>query len=43
VGKKSEMIILSENQLEDIKNIATIENTIVGETIYKNKELINRL
>jgi len=43
VGKKSEMIILSKNPLEDIKNISTIETTIVGETIYKNKELIDLL
>ena len=43
VGKKSEMIILSKNPLEDIKNIATIETTIVGETVYKNKELLDLL
>lgn len=43
VEKKSEMIIISENPLEDIKNIATIETTIVGETVYKNKELMDQL
>ncbi len=42
-GKNAEMIILAKNPLEDIKNITTIEATIVGEKIYNNKELINKL
>ncbi len=43
IGKNAEMIILSENPLEDIKNITSIETTIVGDTIYDNKELIKKL
>lgn len=43
VGKNAEMIILSENPLLDIKNITTIETTIIREEIYNNRDLINKL
>lgn len=43
VGKNAEMIILTQNPLENIRNITTIETTIVGDKIYDNKELINKL
>ena len=42
-GKNAEMIILKKNPLEDIKNIAEIETTIVGGKLYNNKELIRKL
>lgn len=42
-GKNAELIILSKNPLDDIRNITTIETTIVGEKVYDNKELINKL
>lgn len=41
VGKNAELIILEKNPIEDIKNITTIETTIVGEKVYNNKELIS--
>lgn len=43
IGKNAEFIILEKNPLLDIKNITTIEKTIIGEKIYDNKELINQL
>ena len=43
VGKNAELIILEKNPIADIKNITTIETTIVGGKIYKNKELIEQL
>lgn len=43
VGKNAELILLSQNPLEDIKNITTIETTILGDKIYKNKEMMERL
>jgi hypothetical protein len=42
-GKNAEMIILKKNPLEDIKNIAEIETTIVGGKLYNNKELMRKL
>jgi imidazolonepropionase-like amidohydrolase len=42
-GKNAEMIILKKNPLENIKNIAEIETTIVGGKLYNNKELIRKL
>lgn len=43
IGKNAEFLILEKNPLTDIKNITTIQTTIVGEKIYNNKELINQL
>jgi imidazolonepropionase-like amidohydrolase len=42
-GKNAEMIILKKNPLEDIKNIAEIETTIMGGKLYNNKDLIRKL
>lgn len=42
-GKNAELLILDKNPLENIRNIATIQTTIVGNTIFKNKELIDQL
>jgi len=42
-GKNAEMVILSKNPLNDIRNITTIETTITGEKVYDNKELIDKL
>jgi imidazolonepropionase-like amidohydrolase len=43
IGKNAELLILEKNPLTDIKNITTIQTTIIGEKIYNNKELINQL
>ena len=43
VGKNAEMIILTKNPLEQIKNITTIEKTIVGGFVYNNEELLNQI
>ncbi len=43
LGKNAEVLILDKNPLEDIKNITTIQTTIVGGKIFKNKELIKQL
>ena len=42
-GKNSDILILSKNPLTDIRNISTIQTTIVGDKIYNNKELIKQL
>lgn len=42
-GKNAELIILEKNPLADIKNITTIQTTLIGEKIYNNKELIKQL
>jgi hypothetical protein len=43
LGKNAEVIILDKNPLDDIKNITTIQTTIVRGKIFKNKELIKQL
>lgn len=43
VGKNAELIILSKNPLSQIENITSIETTIIGEKIYNNKELLQKL
>lgn len=43
VGKNAELIILQKNPLIDIKNITSIETTIIGKKIYQNKTLVNNL
>ncbi|MCB9201774.1 MAG: amidohydrolase family protein [Flavobacteriales bacterium] len=43
VGKNAELIILTENPLADIKNIITIETTILGKQIYNDKDLMDKL
>lgn len=43
VGKNAELLILDKNPLIDIKNIATIETTIVGQKMFNNKSLVNQL
>ena len=43
LGKNAEVLILDKNPLDDIKNITTIQTTIVGGKIFKNKELITTI
>ena len=42
-GKDADLIILDKNPLEDIKNIATVETTIIQGKIYKKAELLKGL
>ena len=42
-GKNAELLILQRNPLTDIKNITTIEKTIIGQKVYHNKTLIKLL
>jgi hypothetical protein len=43
LGKNAEVLILDKNPLDDIKNIKTIQTTIIGVKIFKNKELVSQL
>ena len=40
IGKNAEMIILTKNPLENIRNITTVETTIIEETIYNLSSII---
>ncbi len=42
-GKQADVIILSKNPLADIKNIYSVNMTIIGNRLLKNKELLNKL
>ncbi|MCH7408835.1 hypothetical protein MM239_05475 [Belliella sp. DSM 111904] len=43
IGKNAEMILLTSNPLEDIRNIGTIEQAVFEELIYNNKQIIESL
>ena len=43
IGKSADLIILEKNPLEDIRNITTVEMTILDGKIYFKKELLNKL
>ncbi|MCH7402666.1 amidohydrolase family protein [Belliella kenyensis] len=43
VGKNAEMILLTSNPLEDIRNIGTIEQTVFGKLIFDNGQFIKSL
>jgi len=43
IGKSADLIILEKNPLEDIRNIRTVEMTILNGKIYYKKELLNKL
>lgn len=42
-GKDGDLIILTSNPLEDIRNIATVETTIVNGNVYKKEDLLKKL
>ena len=42
-GKDADLIILDKNPLKDIKNITTVETTIIQGKIYKKAELLKGL
>lgn len=43
VGKDAELVILSKNPLEDIRNITSIETTISGGKVYHKTEILEEL
>lgn len=43
IGKSADLIILEKNPLEDIRNIRTVEMTIIDGKIYLKKELLSKL
>lgn len=43
VGKDADLILLSKNPLEDIRNIKTVEITIIKGKVFKKKELLEKI
>lgn len=43
VGKNADLIILTKNPLDDIKNIETVETTIKAGQVFNKKELLQKL
>lgn len=43
IGKNADLIILTKNPLEDIKNIATVETTVINGIIYNTKKTLNKI
>jgi imidazolonepropionase-like amidohydrolase len=43
IGKSADLIILEKNPVDDIRNIKTVEMTIIDGKIYIKKELLNKL
>lgn len=42
-GKDGDLIILGSNPLNDIRNIATVETTIINGKVYRKEELLKKL
>src|SRR5690606_33018250 len=43
IGRNADLIILTKNPIEDIKNIATVETTVINGKIYNTKKTLNKI